>query len=91
MSNEDLAGAQSSLCDLIEKRLASFVKKSNQCGEKDLYNLLMPTFEKPLLTLALRATGWNQIQAAHLLGIHRNTLRRKMKALKIECNGAEDT
>jgi putative PEP-CTERM system response regulator len=39
--------------------------------------------EKALIQKALKTTHWNQIKAAKLLGIHRNTLRRKIKYLKI--------
>jgi two-component system nitrogen regulation response regulator GlnG len=39
--------------------------------------------EKPLILEALRITKGNQLQAAKLLGIHRNTLRTKLKSLNI--------
>jgi len=39
--------------------------------------------EKALIQKALKTTHWNQTKAAKLLGIHRNTLRRKTKYLKI--------
>ncbi len=39
--------------------------------------------EKALIQKALKTTHWNQTRAAKLLGIHRNTLRRKIKYLKI--------
>jgi two-component system nitrogen regulation response regulator GlnG len=39
--------------------------------------------EKPLIMLALRATGGNQIHASELLGINRNTLRKKIRDLEI--------
>jgi putative PEP-CTERM system response regulator len=39
--------------------------------------------EKTLIQKALKTTHWNQTEAAKLLGIHRNTLRRKIKCLKI--------
>ncbi len=39
--------------------------------------------EKALIQKALKTTHWNQTKAAKLLGIHRNTLRRKVKYLKI--------
>lgn len=39
--------------------------------------------EKPLIMLALDAVGGNQIQAADLLGINRNTLRKKIRELGI--------
>ncbi len=39
--------------------------------------------EKTLIQKALKSTDWNQTKAAKLLRIHRNTLRRKIKCLKI--------
>jgi len=40
--------------------------------------------ERPLLTVALAATRGNQLKAAKLLGINRNTLRKKLQELDIE-------
>jgi two-component system nitrogen regulation response regulator GlnG len=40
--------------------------------------------EHPLLTAALAATRGNQIRAADLLGVNRNTLRKKIKDLEIQ-------
>jgi DNA-binding NtrC family response regulator len=39
---------------------------------------LLPTVERMLIAQALERTGWNQVQAARLLGISRNTLRSRM-------------
>jgi len=78
---------QTNFCDLIERKLSSFVKRSKTGGEGNLYGLLMPLFEKPLIALALKETGGNQSEAAQLLGIHRNTLRRKVKEFQIGSNG----
>lgn len=39
--------------------------------------------EKALIQKTLKTTHWNQTEAAKLLGIHRNTLRRKIKYLKL--------
>jgi len=46
-----------------------------------LYDTVLARLERPLLTLALARTGGNQLHAARLLGIHRNTLRRRLGAL----------
>jgi two-component system nitrogen regulation response regulator GlnG len=40
--------------------------------------------ERPLLALTLSATRGNQIRAAQLLGLNRNTLRKKIRQLDIQ-------
>ena len=40
--------------------------------------------EKPLIERALELTGGNQIRAAEILGLNRNTLRKKIRELRIE-------
>jgi two-component system, NtrC family, nitrogen regulation response regulator GlnG len=49
-----------------------------------LYDRILPLVEKPLIEMTLRATGSNQIKAAFILGINRNTLRKKITELGIE-------
>ena len=44
----------------------------------------MQEVERPLLSLCLAATRGNQIRAAHLLGLNRNTLRKKIRDLGLE-------
>lgn len=53
-----------------------------------LYQRLLPEFEAPLLRIALEATGGNQARCADLLGINRNTLRKKLTALDIRVTRA---
>ncbi|MFO0997222.1 MAG: nitrogen regulation protein NR(I) [Alphaproteobacteria bacterium] len=48
-----------------------------------LYHRILREIERPLLTLSLAATRGNQIRAASLLGLNRNTLRKKLKELDI--------
>jgi len=50
---------------------------------KDLYAEALTAMERQLLTLVLRHTGGNQLQAAQILGITRNSLRHKLRALDI--------
>jgi two-component system nitrogen regulation response regulator GlnG len=40
--------------------------------------------ERPLISICLAATRGNQIRAAHLLGLNRNTLRKKIRDLGLE-------
>ncbi|MEL6968392.1 MAG: nitrogen regulation protein NR(I) [Pseudomonadota bacterium] len=48
-----------------------------------LYETVLHEVEEPLIQLTLRATRGNQIQAAKILGLNRNTLRKKIKDLDI--------
>ncbi len=48
-----------------------------------LYHAALAAFEKPLFEHALRETGGNQLRAAQLLGINRNTLRKRLSELEI--------
>lgn len=63
--------------DLVYRRLEPFVRQLGE-GATDLYRTVMAQVERPLILLALQRTGGNQIQAAQLLGINRNTLRKKI-------------
>ncbi|MCF6214652.1 MAG: nitrogen regulation protein NR(I) [Emcibacter sp.] len=49
-----------------------------------LYSRLLSEFERPLIENTLSATRGNQIKAAELLGLNRNTLRKKIKDLDID-------
>ncbi|MCF6305331.1 MAG: sigma-54 dependent transcriptional regulator, partial [Rhodobacteraceae bacterium] len=49
-----------------------------------LYNRIIQEVELPLIALALQATRGNQVKTADLLGINRNTLRKKIKELDIQ-------
>jgi len=49
-----------------------------------LYHRVLREVEAPLLTAALAATRGNQIRAADLLGVNRNTLRKKIRDLEIQ-------
>ena len=50
----------------------------------NLYALVIERVERPLIELTLRKTKGNQIRAAQILGINRNTLRKKITDLRIE-------
>src|ERR1051325_7699310 len=48
-----------------------------------LYDRILREIERPLIVATLGATRGNQIKAAHLLGLNRNTLRKKIRELDI--------
>jgi len=53
-------------------------------GEVGIIDELTRQFEKALILRALAHTGGRRIEAAHLLGLGRNTLTRKIQELKID-------
>jgi DNA-binding protein Fis len=72
-----------SLASYVEKKLGDFVRAMNVGSGKNLYPTLMRAVERPLIELALRETHGNQIKAARLLGLNRNTLRKKITEFQI--------
>ena len=52
----------------------------------DLYRSVIEAIEKPLIEHILEATEGNQLKAARLLGINRNTMRTKIRRFSIDTN-----
>lgn len=69
--------------DFIEKRLKDFTKKIKASHCRNLYGLLLNDIERPVISLILNETNGNQFRASQILGINRNTLRKKIRELKI--------
>lgn len=72
-----------SLESYLEVKMGEFVKGMRNGSAKNLHPILISAVERPLITSALRETRGNQIQAAELLGLNRNTLRKKIVNLHI--------
>ncbi|HYC04804.1 MAG TPA: nitrogen regulation protein NR(I) [Azospirillaceae bacterium] len=76
--NEGLAAA-------VERHLREyFAAHKDGVPAAGLYDRVLREIERPLLGLSLAATKGNQIKAAHLLGLNRNTLRKKIRDLEIQ-------
>ena len=73
-----------SLEDYIVSYLSRFPINDFDNNEKGLYQSVLSEFEKPVLHYVLKATGGNQIKASKILGLNRNTLRKKLRMLNIE-------
>lgn len=72
-----------SLEDYLEWKMGEFVKGMRNGSGRNLHPMLISAIERPLITRALQETNGNQIQAAELLGLNRNTLRKKIHDLHI--------
>ncbi len=73
---------------ISENDMARYVRKAlkeyfhDLDGEEpccELYEMVMNCVEKPLLEMVLAQVGGNQTRASEMLGINRNTLRKKMQ------------
>ena len=64
----------------MQKYFASF---GNELPPAGLYHRVLEEVEYPLILACLTATKGNQIKAAELLGLNRNTLRKKVRDLKV--------
>lgn len=59
-------------------------QKEAQVELNGLYNIVLEQVERPLLEIALRAHNGNQVKTAQMLGINRNTLKKKIDNYKIK-------
>lgn len=72
-----------SLEDILYARFRSFLQNLGQSAMPRLHELVWERVERPLLTAVLEWTNGNQSRAAQILGLHRNTMRAKIRALGI--------
>jgi two-component system nitrogen regulation response regulator GlnG len=82
-TSSGVTGTPMSLEDYVEWKMGDFVKGMHNGSGRNLHPMLISAIERPLITKALQETKGNQIQAAELLGLNRNTLRKKIHDLHI--------
>lgn len=76
---------EESLSELVERALTrEFASYGEQLPPDGVYERVLKQVERPLFNICLAATRGNQIKAAQLLGINRNTLRKKIRELDIQ-------
>ena len=72
------------LAQSVEDRLSTYFSAHHgELPATGLYDRVIREVERPLITLTLQATRGNQIKAAEVLGVNRNTLRKKIRDLEI--------
>lgn len=80
-----LQPAHEGLAQVVERHLRDYFDALDQEQPAgDLYDRVIQEIERPLLTLALHRCRGNQLRAAELLGLNRNTLRKKIRELGIQ-------
>ena len=68
----------------LKEKVVELENALHKNKEGVLYKAVLEAIEKPLIEHILERTEGNQLKAARLLGINRNTMRAKIKKLKID-------
>ncbi len=69
---------------LIASAIPALVQELTASCPGDVYRGAVALLERPLLAHVLAVTGGNQLRAARVLGLNRNTLRKRCRELKLE-------
>jgi len=65
-------------------KLRSCMNGVEKLDKGEIYSIVLEQVERPLIRFILEKTRWNQVKTADILGINRNTLRKKISELGIE-------
>jgi two-component system nitrogen regulation response regulator GlnG len=84
VDHADFSGAGEDLSAAVERHIRTLLAASRDgMPTRDIYDQVLAEVERPLIRLTLASTRGNQIKAAAMLGLNRNTLRKKIKDLAI--------
>jgi len=75
---------ETSLEALVDMKLRACLTGIEKLDKGNIHTMVLEQVERPLLRYILEKTRWNQVKAADILGINRNTLRKKIHELGIE-------
>lgn len=67
-----------SIPDCIERNLTQYFHDLDGQEARDVYEMVLLQVEKPMLEFVMRQCRGNQSKAADMLGLNRNTLRKKL-------------
>jgi two-component system nitrogen regulation response regulator GlnG len=77
------AAGDAALDELVRRKLRDALPAEAEALPKDLHAMALSWVERPLIEFVLEKTGGNQLRAAEILGINRNTLRKKITTLGV--------
>jgi two-component system nitrogen regulation response regulator GlnG len=69
---------QLSFEEMVRAKIRALLQRMEGYPIEDLYEEVISRVERPLIELVLERTGNNQLKAAEILGLNRNTLRKKI-------------
>jgi Fis family transcriptional regulator len=73
------AAQAQSLRGCVEQAMENYFQNLDGQEVSDVYDMVMAEVEAPMLEIVLKYTRHNQTRAAHVLGLNRGTLRKKLK------------
>ena len=71
------------IADSIRQAMTQYFHDLDGEAQAAVYDMVLARVEKPLLEIVLDYAGGNQTRAAEVLGLNRNTLRKKMKLYQL--------
>ena len=71
---------ENEMARVVRRAIEGYFKDLDRERARGVYDMVINCVEKPLLESVLHRVQGNQTHAAEMLGINRNTLRKKMKA-----------
>ncbi len=74
----------SEIAECVRKSLERYFKDLDGERPRAIYDMVLKNVERPMLETVLNKAEGNQTIAAEMLGINRNTLRKKMAQHKIK-------
>ena len=74
----------SEIADCVRRSLDRYFKDLDGTKPRAIYDMVIKNVERPMLEIVLGHAEGNQSIAAQMLGINRNTLRKKIHSLKIK-------
>ena len=76
-------GFEAEIDKLLQRHILPHLMSAPINEDSSIHQQIIEQVERPLIKLALSVTSGNKVRAATLLGVNRNTLRAKMKALDL--------
>jgi Fis family transcriptional regulator len=71
--------SKESIQEVVQKSLEDYFNDLGEQQASNIYDMVVLTVEKPILEVVMTRADGNQSHAAQMLGINRNTLRKKLQ------------
>ena len=73
-----------SIDEVVTRSLERYLRDLEGTNPQPIYDMVIDAVERPMLEVVMRHARHNQVRASEMLGINRNTLRKKIRIHAIE-------